>query len=816
MTQPQQNSNGTGAARDALLFIVAALWLAGFAAYFFSRTLPNNHQYDRLELLQLTPELLLDNVWSPDDAYARVSGWRYLPQRFDLLLPAAGILAGAWGLGHLALRLLRLRFADWPLGRQVFAMGLGLSLWSLATLLLGLCGRLQRPLFLALIAAAVVLEAVLRLVFRERASPAGAPELPLLQRRFFADSLLPPVCVLAVAPFLLAMLLGSMIPRIDFDMKEYHLGGPKEWYLQGQVTFLPHNVYTSFPFLTEMFPLSGMVLRGYWYRGALAGQLALMTFAPLIGLALISAARYIGRTAAWLTALAFLTTPWIYRIATIAHADLGVTCYLLLALLAALYARHELRRADGSPRAAVLLCGLLAGSAMACKYPGLISVVVPLGAFVGWSALRNAPADVTPARSASEGCAVTDSTARDTPPRLRFGLVCVLFSAGVLATFGPWAARNLADTGNPVYPLAYSLFGGRDWDDELNAKWKRGHSPPFDVMTDPARIGRDLIAHALDVAAHSDWQSPLLFGLLPLAPLVLLPRRRENAEADAGAGPRASKHLLFGLFLYLIWLILTWWGLTHRIDRFWLPLIPVAALLAGIGLAALLSLAGGLGQWIAGNAGSRLARALVIGPVAIAIAFNLAIVTFPPLAGYNAFLIDEAIAREQTATRTMALLNRRLPPGARVLLVGDAEIFDARFDYRYNTVFDRSLFQQWCAADPDSLDDPDIPLASADEIRAKLRDEGITHLFVNWVELLRYRTTYLYTDFVSPRRFRELTDLGILAPVSLDASESLLPLDVLQPHEQQELQRWAPELQLVWHGEPAFVAYQLFVVSGPE
>ena len=33
---------------------------------------------------------------------------------------------------------------------------------------------------------------------------------------------------------------------------------------------------------------------------------------------------------------------------------------------------------------------------------------------------------------------------------------------------------------------------------------------------------------------------------------------------------------------------------------------------------------------------------------------------------------------------------------------------------------------------------------------------GITHVAVNWQELLRYRTTYGYTDFVTPGRFRTL------------------------------------------------------------
>ena len=65
------------------------------------------------------------------------------------------------------------------------------------------------------------------------------------------------------------MLLGSMLPSIDFDAIEYHLQGPKEYFQAGRISFLPHNVYTSMPFNVEMLHLLGMeVLNDWWYRGA--------------------------------------------------------------------------------------------------------------------------------------------------------------------------------------------------------------------------------------------------------------------------------------------------------------------------------------------------------------------------------------------------------------------------------------------------------------------------------------------------------------------------------------------------------------------
>jgi hypothetical protein len=80
------------------------------------------------------------------------------------------------------------------------------------------------------------------------------------------------------------------------------------------------------------------------------------------------------------------------------------------------------------------------------------------------------------------------------------------------------------------------------------------------------------------------------------------------------------------------------------------------------------------------------------------------------------------------------------------------------------------------------------------------------------LELVRYRATYTYTDFVAPERFRSLIEQGILTPMRLNPGERVVPLDGLDPSWQQELHRWAPELQLVYAGEPAMVAYELFEV----
>ena len=183
--------------------------------------------------------------------------------------------------------------------------------------------------------------------------------------------------VICLTPFVIGLLLGAMSPQTDFDVIEYHLGGPKEWFQRGQIVRLPHNVYTSFPFLSEMLVLAGMVLYGDWQWGALAGQAVIAGFAPLTALGLFAAARrWFSDTTGWLAALVYLTSPWTYRISIIAYAEGGLSCYLFAALYSPLHVSRSSARcqpkpgmaASGRRKSRIFWQDYWPETAMACKH----------------------------------------------------------------------------------------------------------------------------------------------------------------------------------------------------------------------------------------------------------------------------------------------------------------------------------------------------------------------------------------------------------------------------------------------------------------
>jgi hypothetical protein len=151
-----------------------------------------------------------------------------------------------------------------------------------------------------------------------------------------------------------------------------------------------------------------------------------------------------------------------------------------------------------------------------------------------------------------------------------------------------------------------------------------------------------------------------------------------------------------------------------------------------------------------------------------------------------------------------------------VLAVGDAEMFEARFPVVYNTVFDKCIFEEWLAL-PEEGAGARREFASLADINRKLADERITHVYVNWLEILRYRSrgNYGFTPFVTPERFEWLRRSQVLGkPWSIP--EAWLPVEKFNEGWRDEATTWGQAL-LSQRGETlGFTTFQVFPVLAAE
>jgi hypothetical protein len=90
----------------------------------------------------------------------------------------------------------------------------------------------------------------------------------------------------------------------------------------------------------------------------------------------------------------------------------------------------------------------------------------------------------------------------------------------------------------------------------------------------------------------------------------------------------------------------------------------------------------------------------------------------------------------------------------RVLLVGDAEVFDLAVPVVYSTVFDGCTFEELVRG------------RTPEEVQAAFAERDIRYVYVHWGEIARYRSpgNYGFTGFVQPEVFQRLVGAGVLEP----------------------------------------------------
>jgi len=695
----------------------------------------------------------------------------WLLDRLPLLVGAVAIHLAAAAIGWLLIRLLRAHAEMTKAELIVFSHAAGLSAISLYTLLVGLAGGLRCGAWIGLPLLFCAGFSAWRGSRRARRGRQDAVQLiPRADGETVSSS---PRAELSShwlwlgAQFVAVVLLGGMLPPVEFDVREYHLQAPKEFYELGRITYLPNNAYANMPLGSQMFSLLAMAVTGDWWTGALIGKTTTALFAPLTAWALFTAGRRLfGTTCGVVAAVAYISIPWIVRTSTAGLVEGASAHYLFLAVYAVVLFRDRDRTARIGK---AVLAGFMAGSAVAVKYPAALFVLLPLTVWIAVIAFRStlnslfnkpgATAGLSSSANISAGNTAGQASSGTHYPGVplfqfaakRCGYHVILFIGAALLACGPWFAKNWLLTGNPTYPLLAGVFpdttGTRT--PELIDRWIAAHRP--DAYS-PADFANQLA----DVLWRSEWLSPLLMPLAALAWMRSLKKLGATAgssssavsapESTAGQASSGTR-LIVPLFCYLLFVFLAWWLFTHRIDRFWVPALPVVALLAGVG---------------AGWSSSSVWKFVLVLLLIAGSAVNLLTVTIRGPGNDNRYFVALASLRTdpQRVDAWHLRLNRlyaeRRAAGLpmKVLSVGDAEVFDLEMPVLYNTVFDPS----WLEAI--------VKDRSPDDVLAELRRRHITHIFVHWGEIARYRLpgNYGFSEFVEPEVFEILVRSGALLP----------------------------------------------------
>lgn len=450
---------------------------------------------------------------------------------FDLLhhtSVAFAIFLAALGTGDRLLRLMGLNVSG--ISRLWLATLSGLALLSISTLLIGLAGFLVSQLFFLLLMPLALIgllslarsngwqEIRDKLVWPNRKPSLGITVYLLLS-------------ISAGTVLWIVVTHALMLPN-EWDEIIYHLTLPKRYIEAQGLIYIPDICFSLWPMNIEMLFVISLLL-----GSEIAPHFIILGMAILTALGLfVTGQHYFDQRVGFIAAILFLNLPLVYRLAGTGLIDTALGLYVL----AALFALNRWQEERYWPW--LLLSGALAGVVAASKLSGAaIPLLLALLLLIDEWRQR------------------TVQISRPLRHLLWFGVAGAMVAA-------PWYARSFLITGNPIWPFAYPLFGGQNWDalgneylvqaqmDLLSPYWPR---TPFwllisfvYIMTDPKEMG----------------SFPEGLGLLPLGTLA------------ATLLMRHAPRLLWQSLFVCAGFYLLWFGLLPLQLRYLLPIVPLLAL----------------------------------------------------------------------------------------------------------------------------------------------------------------------------------------------------------------------------------------------
>lgn len=348
--------------------------------------------------------------------------------------------------------------------------------------------------------------------------------------------------------YILPSLLSALAPPVGWDDQVYHLPLPKAYLAHGGFFAMSWNFFAQQPGMSDLLYGWALALGDGMVAALVHFGLGITT---CIGL--WEVARRMGfRRAAWFAPALFLCHFMVGEEMGWAFNDVAMAAFLVPAW----WVLWSWARGRTGPYG-WFVAGLVGGMIVASKYTGVLFIVgIGLWTWIDGMLARRWREDRRTSASAPGNAPA--------PGRLFLGVVGFGMVGALMIV--PWFVKNAVFAGNPVWPLLYSVFGGKDWN---------------------AHLSRALIAWQ-----HGDYG----FGRSPLDCLLLIPRLFFQSDYTPGhfAGSLAVLPLA-GSVAGLVFLTTdgrrrTWiptsaflillglWATGSQQSRFLIPALPLLAL----------------------------------------------------------------------------------------------------------------------------------------------------------------------------------------------------------------------------------------------
>ncbi len=554
-----------------------------------------------------------------------------------------------------------------------------------------------------------------------------------------------PMWVMLLVFFFLLVFLGETTPEIFYDALYYHIAIPNLYQVVGRLIDVPTLLFSNFVLTIQWLFGLAMTMASEQAAKLLHGSCALLTVAAFMAME----RKYFSPGAGWIASVVYLSTPIVGINVISTGTDVAWSFLQLSAALAFLRALLE------PSKKSLALAGTLAGLAASCKYPGLAYLPVAV-LILAW-------------KRKSEDKSAWPAVFHDV----------LWFSVPAFLMVCPLLGRNIVFHGNPLYPFGGTTWGHPPidphyWSIFVSDAHARNFHNTFETFESTKRYLLHPWYFTMTGNDNGTWVGPLFLMALPLAFVVSSPK---------------PAYRWLARFAGALWLL---WMLTSDTPRYGLPALAIASMI--FGEAIILGFPNGAARFCGFGAISLAALANVMGLLSVIFFQDGWRVTGGQIKE-STYLAEMHGSYPTPPYSGFAWMNANLPKGSVILVAGEA-----RTHYSVHRVIPSSV------PDPQPLVVYARNAADDQAMAAQMRADGITHIFLNFVEAVRTESYGLFPfkedDWMRFEKFWQKNVELIWKeerfvqgnPKGLYVYRILSPQDAVKPHPAapNPLERWKP------------------------
>jgi hypothetical protein len=540
-------------------------------------------------------------------------------------------------------------------------------------------------------------------------------------------------CILIACVVISISILAS-VPPVDRDALTHHLYVPKLYLQHGGIYEIPQISFSYYPMNLDLLYLIPMYFNNDIIPKFIHFAFALLTAAMIY--------RYLScrlnKQYALLGCLFFLSIPVIVRLSSTVYVDLGLICFFFASML---YFFHWIE--NGFKIKYLIISSIFCGLALGTKYNGLVGLFL-LGLFVPFVYSRYH------ANEKSHGIKAIGYSAA--------------FVVVSLLVFSPWMIRNIAWTGNPVYPLYNSVFNPKTVTESVASEKRASEENNGETVIENRRRMSHIDTRRI-VYGESWWEialvpfrvfyggkddNPKYFDGKTSPFLLLLPIFAFFGLKNGTRQEKTEKMIL--LFFSILFLLYACAMTSIRI-RYFSPILPPLVVLSMFGLYNLRSMI--LDKW---QLSEGIKKTLIFTIITIMLGLNAHYMISrykkdQPLSYITGKVTrNEYIQAYRPEFASIQYANQNLPKDSKILglYIGNRGYYSD-----IDMSFSIEILQQFAAK-----------AVSAKDVAEKLREKDITHLLVNfslfnhWVQQYSLHEKQMLKDFFDQHVVTEFSKDG--------------------------------------------------------